>query len=139
MATTDYGQDISCGAAGLRTGTMVDGLTVVAEAIYRRLTTARGTLRGGEAEQDYGLDLKSVIGSSLTAGTSAALPGRIENEIRKDERIESVTVDVASTVDGPATTWTIRIFATTAVGTFNLVVGVDDVSAQLLGITTEAA
>lgn len=134
---TDYGSDISCGAGGLRTGTTVDGLTVVAEAIYRRLTTPRGTLRGGERELDYGLDMKNLIGSSITTGTTAALPARIENEIRKDERIESVTADVASVVDGPATTWTIRIFATTATGTFNLVMGVDDVSAQLLGITTE--
>ena len=106
--STNYGREVSC-TRTLKTGRYVSGVTVVAEAIYRRLTTPRGMLLGGESEGNYGLDLMSLVGSADTKGSAASLPGRIENECRKDERIETVKATVVRTVDGPSTKFAARL------------------------------
>ena len=133
--STNYGRELSC-TRTLKTGRYVSGVTVVAEAIYRRLTTPRGMLLGGESEGNYGLDLMSLVGSADTKGSAASLPGRIENEGRKDERIETVKATVVRTVDGPSTTYTITIQATTALGPFSLQLLVSAVTVELVGVTS---
>lgn len=133
-AATNYGREVSC-TDSLKTGRYVSGVTVVAEAIYRRLTTPRGSLLGGEAEANYGLDLMGLVGTVDTKGAAASLPGRIENEVRKDERVETVKADVVRTVVGPSTTYTITINVTTALGPFSLQMLVSAVTVELLGIS----
>ncbi len=130
---TDFGRDTSC-TDGLRTGRFSTGVRLVAEAAYRRLTTPRGTLRGGEHEADYGLDLSELVGSSTTKSDALALEGRISNELVKDERILSATADVVLVQNGPAMELTITISATTADGPFVLVLLAKDVTVELLGI-----
>lgn len=132
---TDYGTDTSC-LTSLRTGRLVSGVRLVAEAAYRRVTTPRGMLQGGEDEANYGIDLADLIGSVVTTADAAALPGRIENELLKDERIESVDVTVTSSVVGPSTSWQVTIEAQTSEGPFSLVLAVSDVTVELLGLTT---
>ena len=117
----------------MRTGRFVTGARLVGEAIYRRLTTPRGMLRGGEEEQNYGFDLSDLIGSVTTSADAASLPGRIEAEITKDARILSVSVTVVPTTVGPSTSWDITIGAETQDGPFTLVVAVDDVNIELVG------
>lgn len=95
-------------------------------------------LRGGEDEANYGLDLADLIGSTSTASDAAALPGRIQGELSKDERIESVTVTVVSTTVGPSTSWKVSIAGETAEGPFSLVLVVSDVTVDLLGISPES-
>jgi hypothetical protein len=112
----------------------VSGVRLVAEAIYRRITTPRGMLTGGEDEANYGIDLADLIGSVSTPAAVAALPGQIQSEIMKDERVESVDVNVTSASTGPSVTWNITIDAETAVGPFSLVLSVNDVTAELLGL-----
>src|SRR4051812_22568498 len=104
--TTDFGTDSSC-ATSLVTGRMVSGGRLVAEAAFRRLTTPRGMLRGGEEEQNYGLDLLSLIGSTDPANTAASLPAQIAAELVKDPRIISVSSTVGITRNGPATEYEI--------------------------------
>lgn len=135
--TTSFGRDIAC-TTTLRTGRYATGFRVVAEAIYRRLTTPRGLLRGGEEEQNYGLDLMSLVGSVNTRGDAASLEGRIKTELSKDERIESVTASVLETTVGPAKSFAITINVVTAAGPFELQIGVDDVTVELLGIREDA-
>ena len=130
---TDFGRDTSC-LNGMRTGRLVSGTRLVAEAAYRRLTTPRGMLLGGDDEQNYGLDLGNRIGSASTKSDAAALPGQIEAELLKDERIISADVTVEATTEGPATSWTITIECATAAGPFSLVLGIADVTVSLLGI-----
>lgn len=130
---SDYGYDTSC-LTSLRTGRYASGARLVAEAAYRRLTTPKGSLQGGEAEADYGFDLADLIGQAVTPSKIAALPGQIQNELMKDERIASVTVNVTSTKDGPAVSWVVSIEAETAVGPFALQLSVNDVTVSLLGI-----
>jgi phage baseplate assembly protein W len=133
---TNYGREMSC-TDSLKTGRYVTGLRIVAEAAYRRLTTPRGMLQGGEDEADYGIDLTDLIGASNPKSVAASLPGRIQNELLKDERIETVEVDIVETVEGPATALTITIECASAEGVFTLQVAVDDVTVSLLGIDTE--
>lgn len=135
---TDYGRDISC-TDSLRTGRYVTGYRLIGEAIYRRLTTPRGTLRGGEAEENYGLDLVGLLGARATDDLVATLPDRIRNELLKDERIETVEVEIVSTGNDVTTALEIRIRVGSSSGPFSLVLGVNSVTAELLGITSEAA
>lgn len=134
---TSFGKDTSC-ADSLKTGRFVTGLRLVAEACYRRLTTPRGTLRGGEAEQNYGLDLSQFVGSTNARAVEASLPGRIQNELLKDERVESVIVDILTTTAGSLVTFTITIAVQTAEGPFTLQVGIGSVTVSLLGISEGA-
>lgn len=137
MATT-FGKDISCGAS-LKSGRFVSGVRLVAEAAYRRLTTPRGTLRGGEEEANYGFDLTEVIGAVTTRGAIAALSGRIRNELLKDERIDDVKVTIVDRTFGVAFEYEILVAGTTSEGPFALQLSATDVTVELIGITTEAA
>lgn len=128
-----FGTDTSC-TTSLRTGRLVTGPRLVAEASYRRLTTPRGMLRGGADEANYGLDLADEIGSTNIVATAASLPGRISSELLKDERLDSVEVKVTTTTIGPSTTFYVSIEGQTAEGPFLLTLAVSDVTVSLLGI-----
>lgn len=128
---TDFGRDTSC-TTSLRTGRFVSGARVVAEAAFRRLITPRGMLRGGEEEQNYGLDLSDLVGSVATKAEAAALPGRIEAELRKDRRIEAVKATVTSRQSGPAVEYLVTVEGETAVGPFELVVRATELDVALL-------
>lgn len=135
---SNFGRDISC-TRGLRTGRFVTGPRLVAEALYRRLTTPRGTLRGGPDEANYGIDLTELVGSAATKRDAAALPGRIQAEALKDERIERVNVTVTQSVEGPSVAFAILIEAETSEGPFELQLLVSEVTVQLLNISDGGA
>lgn len=141
MPPTDaeLGKDVSC-TTSRRTGRYATGARLVAEAFYRRLTTPRGMLRGGEEEAIYGLDITELIGSSKTKSDIAAIPGRILAELQKDERAERVGVEV---LELPQTNGDLKlqitISAHCADGPFELVIKASAVTAELVGITAEAA
>ena len=130
---SDLGRDTSC-TTSLRTGRIVSGARLVGEAIYRRITTPRGMLRGGEEEANYGEDLSGLVGSIRPDLLVASLPGRLSAEIRKDQRIEDVTVTVTSARKGPSVELTVTIEAVTSEGPFSLVVAASSVTAQLIGL-----
>lgn len=125
-----FGSDTSC-TNELKPGRLVSGNRLVAEAAYRRLTTPRGSLRGGEDEQNYGLDLSELIGED--ARILPALPQMIKNELTKDERIEDVNAIVTVNNTVPVEV-TIDIEAFTADGPFSLQIGVDAVTVELLKV-----
>lgn len=132
--TTNLGTEMSC-TRGIRTGRFVSGARVVAEALFRRVTTPRGMLRGSEEEDNYGIDLADLVGSVESDADVASLPGRIRAECSKEDRAANVVVDVLRTVNGPSVTYRITIAADTADGPFALVVGVDELTVDLLDIT----
>lgn len=137
--TTNFGRDTSC-LQSLRTGRFVSGVRLVAEAAYRRLTTPRGMLRGGEAEANYGLDLLDMLGKATTAALKAAMPGRIENELEKDERIETSRATILESKEtNGAVTWDITIDCETAEGPFALQLRVSEVTIELLGMSLPEA
>ena len=130
----DFGRDISA-TDTFSTGRFSTGIRLVAEACYRRLITPRGSLRGGEDEANYGLDLRELIGVTNLKTTAAALPGRIRAELEKDERIDSVTVDVLTEVDASGlASFTITVEAITGEGPFVLTLLASAVTVTLLGI-----
>ncbi len=132
---TNFGKDMSC-TTGLRTSRYVRGVSLVGESYFRRLSTPRGTLRGGEAEQNFGLDLTTKIGTTASPAALAALPGEIASELMKDERSLSIDADIVEsrTTDGVGKKWVVTVRAQTTEGPFSLQVGVSDVSAEFLGI-----
>lgn len=132
---TNFGRDISC-TTGLRSGRYASGRRLVAEACYRRLSTPRGMLRGGDEEANYGIDLSEYLGASRPKAAAASLPAIIESELRKDERVEQVDTTVTLTSNGVASELLLTIRVTTAEGPFDLQVSVDEVSVELLGIST---
>jgi hypothetical protein len=130
---TEFGKDISC-TDELRTGRLSTGTRLVAEACYRRLITPRGTLRGGEDEANYGTDISTLVGEN--AAIVDAIPGIVRTELLKDERIEEVNVTIARSQDGPAISLVIDIEGITAIGPFELQIGVSDVTTELLKVST---
>lgn len=134
---TNFGRDTSC-TTSIRTGRFVSGAMLVGEALFRRLNTPRGVLRGGEEEENYGTDLSAYVGSATTKNTAASLGGIIELEAKKDERILTIDVRVTSTVQGPATKFRVEIRAGTADGPFTLQLSVSSVTTELLGLTAES-
>jgi len=132
-APVNFGTDTSC-TDSLRTGRLVSGPRLVAEACYRRLITPRGSLFGGDDEANYGLDLADLIGSVSTKAQVAALPGQIQTELLKDERITSASATVTASKSGPSVTYQISISAQTDAGPFSLVLSVSDVTVSLLGM-----
>ena len=91
---TGYGTDLQCTDA-LSSVRFDSGKAVVAHALYRRLITPRGTLRGGDEESAYGFDLTEFIGVVGTQVALVTLPGRIKAECLKDDRVQSVVVSVS--------------------------------------------
>lgn len=128
---TEFGRDLSC-MTGITTGRFVSGARLVAEAIYRRLTTPRGMLRGGEDERNYGLDVCSLVGQSAAPAMLASIPGRIRAEVLKDERVERVEVRVLRLIDGPKVSLRISIRAITGAGPFELQLLATQVDVALL-------
>lgn len=130
---TDYGRDVSC-TTSLRTGRLVSGRVLLAEAAFRRLTTPRGSLIGNADEANYGIDLLDLIGQPDTRSLLVALPGQIRTELLKDERFIDVTVTVTRESQGPVVTYNISITIETDDGPFALRLSASEVDVQLLGI-----
>lgn len=131
---TDYGIDTSCWD-DLYPGRTVTGARLIAEAVYRRLTTARGQLPG---DPNYGIDVTELMHDGATAAELATLRGRIAAEISKDDRIipESLSVKLDLAGAGVARMLTIRIRGLSVQNdVFELVLGVDGVTVDLLKVT----
>lgn len=97
-----YGQDTWC-VDSLQPGRVARGATLVAQALYRRLITPRGTLRGGDEESAYGFDVSAYVGAVGYPTALQALPGLVRGELLKDDRI-TTNLDVVATLeagDGP--------------------------------------
>lgn len=133
MTVTGFGRDTSC-LTELRPGRYATGARLVAEAAYRRLTTPKGALLGGDDEANYGLDLLEVIGAMNPKAIAAALPAQIRHELLQDDRISSVDAVCNVVTSGPNTTIQIEISAETDVGPFDLTLAVSDVSVDVVGL-----
>lgn len=132
------GLDTSC-TDSLHAGRLVRTFNgLVAEACYRRLTTPRRTLRGGEQEANYGLDVAGLIGAVVPSGGAAliaSLPGQIKLELTKDERVIDTATTITSTENGAkglSLSLTVRIV--TDEGAVSLLLAADSVTVALLGI-----
>jgi len=130
---TDFGRDTLC-LDSLRTGRYATGVRLVAQRCYHRLTTPRGTLRGGQHERNFGIDLVGMCGAAITTQLEAAIGPRVRNELLKDEQVLTVDVDVSVSGGDLDRTWTIAVDAQTAEGPFQLVLAVAGVTVEIMGL-----
>lgn len=130
-----YGQDTWCLDA-LQPGRYATGAVLVAQAIYRRLITPRGTLRGGDEESAYGLDLSGYVGAVGYLSAVQALPSLVRAEIAKDDRVGDV--DCAATLadlgsGGVSINLSLSVNLADESQSFTLTLAVTDVTTTLLG------
>jgi len=122
-----FGSDLYCDNDLTAMMDEVDGDSILAvgQADYRRLTTARGSLVDDE---DYGRDVRDMLATGQTSDQVLAFSGQIRNELRKDDRHESID-EVTFTGTGEA--FDLKIRATIAAGPYTLTLAITD-SATIL-------
>jgi phage baseplate assembly protein W len=127
-APADFGTDLSCTVDLTDDMDEVEGIHTLAQAVYRRLYTPRGSLW---QDPHYGLDLRAFMSRALTQHEIATLPGDVANEIQKDERIQRAAVQVVS-----ATLFEIvlSITLTTAAGPFALTISATQAAVTLTSV-----
>lgn len=135
MTVLQYGQDLSA-TKRLNYGRTVSRGELLAEAAYRRLITVRGTLLD---DPNYGLGLVRWLQTEYTPAMLAALPAIIRLELMKDQRLDSVNVEVTSTRDASsAVAMQVDITGAGINGEgFTLVLAVSDVTVDLLELKGE--
>ena len=75
-----------------------------------------------------------MCGAANTPELEAAIGPRVKAELLKDAQVEAVTVNVVPSGGALDRTWAITIDAQTAVGPFELVLAVGDVTVEILGL-----
>lgn len=126
---TDYGTDLDFEEDLDELGRGVEGVTLLAQALWRMLRTAPGSLIDDE---EHGFDLFGLLSKPLTAAEQASLPSRIRAAVLRDPRIAQVEVDLTELAIG---SWRIRLRVTPGEGpAFDMVGAVDQVAATLLEI-----
>ncbi len=96
-----YGVDTWCGASRV-TGRLSRRWQTLGLALFRRLITPRGTLRGGRTPEEaavYGFDVAGFVGRVGYARALGALPSMIAAELRKDDRVADVLVEVSKVTE----------------------------------------
>lgn len=133
--TIEQGRDTSC-VDSLTPGRLVSGKTLVGQRCYHRLITPKGKLRGGEDEANFGCDLPGFVGRTDDRQLPSMLPVVVQNELLKDPAVSAVRC-IANRVDDGAgsISWTLNISIDTTTGNVDLIVSVDAVTTQLLGIS----
>lgn len=130
-----YGLDTWC-LDRLQPGRYARGATLVAQALYRRLITPRGMLRGGDEESAYGFDIAGYVGAVGYASALQALPGLVRGELLKDDRVSEVTVSATFTNTQNALIGILLEINVTLADeslTFPLTLKVSDVSTSIVG------
>jgi hypothetical protein len=134
---TGYGRDLWA-RDQILTGRYANGPELVAQAIYRRLTTARGTLVDGDDGQVYGTDISDFVGMVGPDSAIDALPDVVSAEVLKDDRVESVDVSAAITRDsaGLATvSLALDVRLRDSEDDFTLTLAVGDAGTVIVGVT----
>ena len=110
---------------------LVSGRQAHAQAIARRLMTARGDLERIGDDPDYGTDLRRFVGDDVGPRVVFEVQAAVEREALKDERTQACTA--VATFAGGALTVAVRLVD--AAGPFSLVLAVSDVTVSVLKVT----
>lgn len=129
----DLGSDFSCYPDMSPTLKVVSGERCLAEHLASRLETPLGGLF---YDPNYGTDLRAFVNQSGV--TSYRIASAVESECAKDERVESVTVDV--TIADTAITVFISVDPATESGLaeFEFTLNVSQLSVELLDFSKVA-
>lgn len=129
---SDFGVDI----AGFQYLSPVCGLASgrlnLCYAIARRLTTPAGAL---DDHPEYGFDIRALLNDDFTAPKLSAARASIQAQCEQDERVQAATVSISLPETG---VMTITIQLEDAIGPFDLVMSVNQVSAAILSINGQA-
>ncbi len=105
------------------------GLRNLANAVYRRISTDRGSLR---RHPDYGLNIVDLLGdaTNLSQGALRAAEQQYAREVEKDERIDRCVCTFTYSIQ----TQILRALfeCQTAAGPFALVLAVDTVTVAIV-------
>jgi hypothetical protein len=120
-----YGYDLVCTSDITPDAAECGGFIVLANALYRRASTPRGTLI---YDPNYGYDLSQLLNADINTVSDVAMIGaNLDNEFRKDPRVYASQTTVTYTPSAGGTglgSLTTSTLVTPAVGpTFNLVLG----------------
>lgn len=132
-----YGSDLWC-FDRLFTGRFATGTDLLAQAAYRRLTTARGTVDDGEDGQVYGVDIADFVGRVGDASAVDTLAPLVAAELRKDDRFATVEAQASADTNAAGETsivLSIDITPIDAAESFTLSLAVSAVSVEVLGVT----
>lgn len=131
-----YGTEVWC-TSGLQTGRLARGKTALAQALYRRLITPRGSLRGGDDEENYGIDLSEYVGQVGYETSLLALPSVVRGELSKDDRVADVVAVVTTSTNSNGTidiTMAISVTPYDESESFTFNISVSETSVELLGL-----
>ena len=118
VAVPDYGSDISCtdDTDELFSDLAGDNPRVVAESVWRSITSPRGSIPGAPND---GWDIQSLLRTAATASEQRTWPRLVMAEITKDDRVATASVKFKQE---NWDTWSVTIEGTTVEeGTFLLV------------------
>lgn len=130
------GYDVKLGEDLDPSGRSASGLELVADGMLHRLEQGRLLQTGAPDDQvDFGEDLRTWIGEALSDDVLAARQPRIEEILRRDPRIASVTVQLSLATGKTAARvrFLIRVQAVTISGeVIDRIVGVNAISVEFL-------
>lgn len=127
-----YGRDTSA-TDQVHYGVIVSGAKLVVENILRLLRTPKGTLLD---DLFWGYSLADRLGSAFSQRDADAVPGELEAEISKDDRVDVVTVTaVMSTIGAGVRRLKLTIDVELAAGvTFSMVLAYQDLTIEVFAI-----
>lgn len=132
----NFGRDTWCLEAR-RTGKYASGVVLIAQRLYRALTTPRRSLRGSEEELAWGDDISEIVGTPGGRSTEARIRAIVQRAASKDETIASVAVGVVSSTDSVGdSTHTVTVEAETSEGPFALVLAIGAVKVDFVGLSS---
>jgi phage baseplate assembly protein W len=128
--TDPLGSDVSCFPDLEGTGSLISGKLVLAQALARRLTTARGSLF---YDKNYGTDLRMYLNEGLTNEAIWRVKASVESECLKDERVARASADVSFSLE--TETLHVLIEIDTNGGPFALTLSITALTIDLLTVT----
>ena len=123
-----YGADTACTSdLPLISTTITDPVQLIGQRTIRRLTTPRGALALINDDPNFGFDVRQYVNAKLTPAQIATAQSNIQDEVTKDEEIESA--DVSFTL-GAAGAISIDIAMQTLAGPFSMTLTVNELTTQ---------
>lgn len=129
-ALVDFGTDISGWYLTPPVWGTSSGFANLGNALARRFSTPLGALAPEHPE--YGLDLRNYVNHAWSPSDLSALRSRIKAQAEQDPRVEHAAVDVSLGLAN--STLSITLTISTAAGPFSLVLGVSELTVEILAL-----
>lgn len=134
LVSPPLGRDVSA-TTHVHRGRVVSGARLIAEALFRRITTPRGRLL---SDPNYGIDVFALLNAEMTPEYEATIPPRVRAECSKEPRVQDVKVTLVRVSGTVSREYELTISGTTAEGPFELSLAVNDVNVRVLSLPEAA-